>query len=96
LSDDFLIIDYEKVIKKITRFISDQVRTRKKDGILVGSAKCEKNGKFLISTKIQDNAELTKNRLFTFFIVHSLTNLTGEVNICPKDYHTNAALYLLL
>lgn len=27
------------------------------DGILVGSAKCEINGKFLISTRLQDNAE---------------------------------------
>jgi NAD+ synthase len=36
LSDDFLILNYEKIIKKITRFISDQVRTRKKDGVVVG------------------------------------------------------------
>lgn len=36
MCDDFLILNYEKVIKKITRFISDQVRTRKKDGIVVG------------------------------------------------------------
>lgn len=36
MSDDFLILNYEKVIKKITRFISDQVRTRKKDGVVVG------------------------------------------------------------
>jgi hypothetical protein len=27
------------------------------DGILVGSAKCEINGKFLISTKVHDNTE---------------------------------------
>ena len=27
------------------------------DDILVGSAKCEINGKFLISTRLQDNAE---------------------------------------
>lgn len=36
MCDDFLILNYEKVIKKITRFISDQVRTRKKDGVTVG------------------------------------------------------------
>jgi NAD+ synthase len=36
LSDDFLILNYEKAIKKITSFISDQVRTRKKNGVIVG------------------------------------------------------------
>lgn len=36
MCDDFLILNYEKVIKKITRFISDQVRTRNKDGVVVG------------------------------------------------------------
>jgi NAD+ synthase len=36
LCDDFLILNYEKVIKKITRFTADQVRTRKKDGVVVG------------------------------------------------------------
>jgi hypothetical protein len=39
LSDDFLILNYEKVIKKITRFISDQVRTRKKGDTEVGIEK---------------------------------------------------------
>jgi len=33
LSNDFPILNYEKVIKKITRFISDKVRTRKNNNI---------------------------------------------------------------
>jgi NAD+ synthase len=36
LSDDFLTLDYGKVAKKITRFISSQVKSRKKNGIVIG------------------------------------------------------------
>ena len=35
-SYDFLVLDYQKVIYKITGFISDQVKTRKKDGVVIG------------------------------------------------------------
>ena len=36
MSDDFLTLDYRKVAKNITRFISNQVKLRKKNGIVVG------------------------------------------------------------
>jgi NAD+ synthase len=36
MSDDFLTLDYEKVAKNITRFISSQVKLRKKNGIVIG------------------------------------------------------------
>jgi NAD+ synthase len=36
MSDDFLTLDYGKVAKKITRFITSQVKLRKKKGIVVG------------------------------------------------------------
>ena len=36
LSDDFLKLDYEKVIKKITAFISNEVKSRKKAGVVIG------------------------------------------------------------
>lgn len=36
MSDDFLNLEYRRVIKKITAFISDQVRSRKKNGLVVG------------------------------------------------------------
>lgn len=36
MSDDFLTLDYGKVAKKITRFISSQVKSRKKSGIVIG------------------------------------------------------------
>lgn len=36
MSDDFLTLDYGKVAKNITRFISSQVKLRKKDGIVIG------------------------------------------------------------
>lgn len=36
MSDDFLTLDYRKVAKKITRFISSQVKSRKKNGIVIG------------------------------------------------------------
>lgn len=36
MSDDFLTLDYGKVAKKITRFISSQVKSRKKNGIVIG------------------------------------------------------------
>lgn len=36
MSDDFLTLDYGKVAKKITRFISIQVKSRKKNGIVIG------------------------------------------------------------
>lgn len=34
--DDFLTLDYRKVAKNITGFISNQVKLRKKNGIVVG------------------------------------------------------------
>lgn len=36
LTDDFLKLDYGKVIEKITEFISNEVKSRKKSGIVVG------------------------------------------------------------
>ena len=36
MSDDFLTLDYGKVAKKITNFISSQVKSRKKNGIVIG------------------------------------------------------------
>jgi NAD+ synthase len=36
MSDDFLTLDYGKVAKKITRFISSQVKSRKKNGVVIG------------------------------------------------------------
>ena len=36
MSDDFLTLDYGKVAKNITRFISSQVKLRKKNGIVIG------------------------------------------------------------
>ena len=36
MSEDFLTLDYGKVAKKITRFISSQVKSRKKNGIVIG------------------------------------------------------------
>jgi NAD+ synthase len=36
MSDDFLTLDYGKVAKTITGFISSQVKLRKKNGIVVG------------------------------------------------------------
>ena len=36
MSDDFLTLDYGKVARKITRFISSQVKSRKKNGIVIG------------------------------------------------------------
>jgi NAD+ synthase len=34
--DDFLTLDYGKVAKKITRFISSQVKSRNKNGVVIG------------------------------------------------------------
>ena len=36
MSDDFLTLDYGKVVKKIKRFICSQVKSRKKNGIVIG------------------------------------------------------------
>ena len=36
MSDDFLTLDYGKVAKNITGFISSQVKLRKKNGIVIG------------------------------------------------------------
>lgn len=36
MSDDFLNLDYGKVAETITRFLSSQVKLRKKNGIVVG------------------------------------------------------------
>jgi NAD+ synthase len=35
-SDDFLNLDYRKVIKKLTAFISNEVKSRKKSGVVIG------------------------------------------------------------
>jgi NAD+ synthase len=36
LSDDFIRLDYGKVVKKITTFISNEVKSRKKSGVVIG------------------------------------------------------------
>jgi NAD+ synthase len=36
LSEDFLKLDYESIIEKITEFISDEVKSRKKSGVVIG------------------------------------------------------------
>jgi len=36
MSDDFLNLDYGKVAKKITSFISNQVKSRNKNGVVIG------------------------------------------------------------
>jgi NAD+ synthase len=36
MATDFLNLDYKKVTKKITSFISDQVTSRKKNGVVIG------------------------------------------------------------
>jgi len=36
MSEDFLTLDYEKVAKKIMRFIFNEVKSRKKNGIVIG------------------------------------------------------------
>ena len=36
MTDDFLKLDYGKAIEKITEFISNEVKSRKKSGVVVG------------------------------------------------------------
>src|SRR4030095_1952649 len=36
MSDDFLLMNYQKVILKITKFISREVTSRGKDGVVIG------------------------------------------------------------
>jgi len=36
MSHDFLSLNYEKIVHQITRFISEQVKSRKKNGVVIG------------------------------------------------------------
>lgn len=36
MSQDFLALNYEKIVRQITKFISEQVRSRKKNGVVIG------------------------------------------------------------
>ena len=36
MSHDFLSLNYEKVVHQITKFISEQVKSRKKNGVVIG------------------------------------------------------------
>jgi len=49
LSNDFPILNYEKVIKKITRFISDKVRTRKNNNM---GGNCGDNHHYMVGLYI--------------------------------------------
>lgn len=36
MSQDFITLDYEKITLQITKFIAEQVKSRKKDGVVIG------------------------------------------------------------
>ena len=36
MSHDFLSLNYEKIVHQITKFISQQVKSKKKNGVVIG------------------------------------------------------------
>ena len=60
MSHDFLSLNYEKVVHQITKFISEQVKSRKKNGVVIGlSGGLDSSVCLVLASKA-----LGKNRIF--------------------------------
>jgi len=102
MSQDFLALNYEKIVRQITKFISEQVKSRKKNGVVVGlSGGLDSSVCLVLASKA-----LGKNRIFGLIMpergqtprkdIDSAHDLAHKLRIKYKEIHFERAKKILL
>lgn len=102
MSHDFLSLNYEKIVHQITKFISEQVKSRKKNGVVIGlSGGLDSSVCLVLASKA-----LGKNRIFGLIMpergqtpqkdIDNAHDLAHKLRIKYKEIHFERAKKILL
>jgi len=102
MSHDFLSLNYEKIVHQITKFISEQVKSRKKNGVVIGiSGGLDSSVCLVLASKA-----LAKNRIFCLIMpergqtpqkdIDNAYDLAHKLRIKYKEIHFERAKKILL
>ena len=102
MSHDFLSLNYEKIVHQITKFISEQVKSRKKNGVVIGlSGGLDSSVCLVLAYKA-----LGKNRIFGLTMpergqtpqrdIDNAYDLAHKLRIKYKEIHFERAKKILL
>lgn len=102
MSHDFLSLNYEKIVHQITKFISEQVKSRKKNGVVIGlSGGLDSSVCLVLASKA-----LAKNRIFGLIMpergqtpqkdIDNAYDLAHKLRIKYKEIHFERAKKILL
>ena len=102
MSEDFLNLNYNTIIDEITRFISEQVRSRKKNGVVMGLSGGLDSSVCLVlaSRSIQRNKIMglimPERGLTPKKDIDNARDLAKEMKIKSKEIHFERAKKILL
>ena len=102
MSHDFLSLNYEEIVHQITKFISEQVKSRKKNGVVIGlSGGLDSSVCLVLASKA-----LGKNRIFGLIMpergqtpqkdIDNAYDLARKLRINYKEIHFERAKRILL
>jgi NAD+ synthase len=102
MSHDFLSLKYEEIVHQITKFISEQVKSRKKNGVVIGlSGGLDSSVCLVLASKA-----LGKNRIFGLIMpergqtpqkdIDNAYDLAHKLRINYKEIHFERAKKILL
>ena len=102
MSHDFLSLNYEEIVHQITKFISEQVKSRKKNGVVIGlSGGLDSSVCLVLASKA-----LGKNRIFGLIMpergqtpqkdIDNAYDLAHKLGIKYKEIHFERAKKILL
>ena len=102
MSHDFLSLNYEEIVHQITKFISEQVKSRKKNGVVIGlSGGLDSSVCLVLASKA-----LGKNRIFGLIMpergqtpqkdIDNAYDLAHKLRINYKEIHFERAKKILL
>ena len=102
MSHDFLSLNYEEIVHQITKFISEQVKSRKKNGVVIGlSGGLDSSVCLVLSSKA-----LGKNSIFGLIMpergqtpqkdIDNAYDLAHKLRIKYKEIHFERAKKILL
>jgi NAD+ synthase len=101
MSQDFLALNYEKIVRQITKFISEQVKSRKKNGVVIGlSGGLDSSVCLVLASKA-----LGMNRIFGLIMpergqtpqkdIHNAHDLAHKLRIKYNEIHFERAKKIL-
>jgi NAD+ synthase len=102
MSQDFLSLNYEKIVHQITKFISQQVKSRKKNGVVIGlSGGLDSSVCLVLACRA-----LGKNRIFGLIMpergqthqkdINNVYDLVHKLKIKYREIHFERAKKILL